>query len=84
MPSPTANQRQFMDFYEALAQLPLGWKITRAEWGNESIYGFLDMSFVKLHKEDGSVHNWIISEGDMAATDWYMVVETMIDEEVIN
>lgn len=59
------------DFPVAVRQVIEGKKITRVEWGNEKIYGFLnrDNGHVMLHKEDGN-HDWIMTEGDLVGEDW--------------
>lgn len=61
-----------MSFYEALKCLIDGSKITRIEWENPEIYGFLKAGIVHLHKEDGD-HQWIISEGDILGNDWILL-----------
>lgn len=75
MTSPVAKTKIIanLDFFEAFKHLIYGKKITKAEWGDENYYGFIESEIVKLHKSDGSVHNWIISTNDMAGTDWQVI-----------
>lgn len=61
-----------LSFYEALKCLVDGSKITRTEWENPEIYGFLNNGIVSLRKE-GSDHQWIISDGDILANDWILI-----------
>ena len=49
-----------------------GEKITRKEWGNEEEYGILKDGIVTIHKDD-KFHNWIFTDGDMKASDWYII-----------
>jgi len=70
MSSPIIKKEKIeMSFYEALKKLVEGSKITRLDWNNESIYGFLFNGEVCIHNEDGD-HRWIINDGDVLATDW--------------
>lgn len=75
MPSPTAKShpKANLTFYDALAAVVKGKKITKAEWNNSAIYGVIDGTFLKLVKEDGSMHNWIISELDITGSDWQVL-----------
>jgi len=56
-------------FPEALQAVTSGYKITKAEWGDDEYYCVLHDGLLMLHKPDG-FHTWIISEGDLAGTDW--------------
>lgn len=71
-PIPQAETR-LMSFYEALAELQNGVKITKVEWGNEDVYGILKDGVVMLHKDDDKFYNWIISDGDLGGDDWYVI-----------
>jgi len=62
-----------VDFPSAVAFLRNGEKITRIEWGDKNIYGVMKNGFVLLHKADDKLNSWIISQGDVEATDWAMV-----------
>lgn len=75
MPSPTAQTKQLanLNFYDALMHLQQGKKVTKAEWADTNYYGFMDGDIVKLHKTDGSIHNWILSNSDLIGTDWLVL-----------
>lgn len=75
MPSPIAKShpKANLSFYDALAEVLKGKKITKAEWGNADIYGVIDGQILKLVKEDGEMHNWIVSESDIIGTDWQVL-----------
>lgn len=57
-----------MDFYEALKEATIGKRIQRLEW-HDSEYGIMVSDILHIHKNDKD-HQWIISYGDLTATDW--------------
>jgi hypothetical protein len=61
------KEKKQMDFYSALKLLKMGDKITRIEWP-EGTYGFLKDDIVMIKTD--TIHQWIISLGDLEATDW--------------
>jgi len=61
-----------LSFYDALKELISGKKMTRLEWGDVTEYGFIEGTYLKIHK-GGKIHNWIVSEGDIQATDWVIM-----------
>ena len=63
------SENKIMDFYEALKKLALGERITRLEWGDKNEYGLLLDGKVCIHTK-GNLHQWVISDGDLAGTDW--------------
>ncbi len=62
-----------LSFYDALKVVTDGKKITKIEWENPEIYGFLDGEILKLHKDDGKNYQWIVSEGDLIGNDWIVL-----------
>ena len=64
---------EYIDFPEAITALTIGRKITKKEWGDENIYGLLKDGVVTLHKADGKFYQWMISDGDLTGTDWYVI-----------
>jgi len=62
-----------MDFYDVLKKVSIGKRVTKLEWNDENIYGFLKDGLLKLHFADGTIKDWIISEGDMLGEDWVIV-----------
>ena len=47
-------------------------KITKLEWNDESVYGYLKDSILTLHK-DGQDYTWGINDGDIAGEDWIVI-----------
>ncbi len=62
-----------MSFFEAMKHVAVDKKVSRSEWNDKEYYGFLNESRLSLHKPDGSLHDWIVSEGDMLGSDWIVV-----------
>ena len=75
MPTPLlARDTVPMDFFEALRKVATGSKITRTEWGNADVV-FLHAERLHLRKTEGSLHQLLVSLGDLEATDWVVVRE---------
>lgn len=72
-PLPTKKPEERVNFFTALEAVVNGKHITKVEWENTDIYGFLDVDILKLHKEDGKNYNWIVSEGDLIGSDWIVL-----------
>ena len=75
--SPLAKKQEqdsaTMTFGEALIKTTEGSKITKLEWQNTEIYGYLkDRVELRLHR-DGRDHIWIINDGDILGRDWVIV-----------
>ena len=75
-PSPTNTVTVSMDLFDALRAVRDGHKITALGWGNPKIYGMLQDIRLMILLEDGLLHPWIISEGDMLRTDWVIVPDS--------
>ena len=69
-PSDKPNIALGKDFPDAMRDVIDGKHVTRLEWKNNKIYGVLDTGILTLVKEDGKKYKWIVSDGDMTATDW--------------
>ena len=80
-PSPKVVAINTMDFPSAIQEIIQGKKITKLEWGNKKVYGFLNpnTNFLSLHKEDGKDYQWIISDGDLLGNDWIVIGEAIIN-----
>ena len=65
-------QPKLLDFYEALKYINVGKRITRKEWNNQEIYGFLQDNVLKIRQAD-KTDNWIISVGDLTGEDWQII-----------
>ncbi len=61
------------NFPTAIQKIIEGERVTKREWGNPEIYGFLNGEYLSLHKADGRNYQWIIRDGDLLGEDWYMV-----------
>lgn len=61
------------DFPDAVRQILLGKKITKLEWDNPEYYILLQDGHLRIHKPDGKFYDLIVSDGDMAGTDWVVV-----------
>lgn len=72
--SPTPiTLEEHLNFFDALKAVLDNKRITKAEWENKEIYGWLDTDVLKIHMQDNKDHNWIISEGDLIGTDWIVL-----------
>ena len=59
-------------FDVAIKAIMGGAKVRRAEWEDVQEYCLLKESFLMIHRND-KFHTWIVSEGDMLATDWVIL-----------
>ena len=60
-----------LTFSKALEALVHGATITRLEWDDPTVYGKLRDGILMLHRH-GDWFQWIINEGDLRGTDWFM------------
>lgn len=63
---------RLLNFYDALREVTKGRYITKVEWKNNAIYGFLD-GVLQIHTETGRDDNWLISDGDLLGEDWMVL-----------
>lgn len=73
LPKKQANLN-LLTFPQALNKVIDGKTITRVEWEDKEEYGLLRNSFLEIHTK-GKFHQWIVSEGDLIAIDWYVLGE---------
>lgn len=66
------TKNDLLDFPQAIAAIMDKQKVTRVEWNNPAIYGYLDGGRLRIMLENGK-HDWLVVEGDMFATDWKVV-----------
>lgn len=59
-----------MDFPQAITEITSGKKIRRLAWENEETYGLLYETRLKLHKPDGQLYDWVLTDGDLLGVDW--------------
>lgn len=71
-PVPAQNKLLTMSFSEAIAVITLGGKMTRIDWNDKEEYGFLKNEYLHIHTK-GKAHQWLVSESDMKATDWFVL-----------
>lgn len=72
-PKTKTKALKMISFNQAVQEIMIGKKVTKHEWGTEEIYGFLNEGFLRLHKLDDKVYDWIISDGDLFGTDFYVI-----------
>lgn len=70
---PKGQQRN-LDFYSALKEVVMGKKATREAWYDMDVYMFIraETLHIKRSVPDSNIneHTFILSLGDMVATDW--------------
>lgn len=71
-PQKPIAEEVHLSFYDALKAVADGKKITKAEWENQEIYGFIN-TFLMLHKPEAGDRAWTISDGDLAGNDWIVL-----------
>lgn len=62
-----------LTFPEAIKEVISGRRITRREWEDVKIYGFLNKDILSLHKIDDKNYQWILNDGDLFANDWIVI-----------
>ena len=65
-----------LDFFEALKMVADGKKMTRVEWNDKQLYGYLKDGFLQLDKngeKDDVFHVWAIKDGDLYGEDWIIL-----------
>lgn len=62
-----------INFPDAIRAIIAGKKITKVEWNDKDIYGFLNGQFLSLHKKDGKNYQWIVSDGDLLGIDYIIL-----------
>ena len=72
-PVPKSQLSINLNFSKAIQEVINGKKITRVEWNNAGIYGFLNGNVLSLHKLDNKNYQWIINDGDLLANDWMVI-----------
>ena len=62
-----------MSFQEAIGHVIDGKKIHKLEWEDLGFYGCLEEAQLVLHKPDGKIYQWSISEGDLLGKDYIII-----------
>jgi len=61
-----------MDFPSAMKAVIAGNKVSKLEWNNSNIVVWLEDK-LKIKLADGSIHDLLVSSGDMYGDDWFIV-----------
>jgi hypothetical protein len=77
--SPVIKQPKTLKFGVATEEVLAGKKVTKLEWANTQIYGYLSpiTKHLTLHKDDGKDYDWIVNDGDLAGTDFIVLEQTV-------
>ncbi len=70
MPQEEVKPRT-MDFPDAIRQIIQGKKVARVSWGNTD-FGVLEKEYLSIFTK-GSLHTWLVSQGDLEGQDWVVV-----------
>lgn len=62
-----------MTFIGAIECITDGCKVHKLEWENKEYYGVLADGKLMLHKPDGILYPWIISDGDLNGEDYIVI-----------
>ena len=73
-PVPT-KKADTLSFPDAMREVINGKKITKLEWGDEKIYGFLaEDGYLKINLPN-KLDNWLLRDGDLCGIDYIVVVD---------
>ena len=59
-----------LNFGQAIEIVLVGKHVHKLEWKEKDYYALLDKGVLKLHKPDGQLYQWIISDADLSGTDY--------------
>ena len=78
-PVPVSSN-QALNFPEALDAILMGAKVTKEDWDDEDIYGFMSTVAYAAGNNDqlmihrnGKDHQWILSKGDIEGEDFFVI-----------
>lgn len=63
---------KLLTFAEAVDQIMLGNKVTRLEWDTNEEYCLEHGEMLSIYR-NGQTHQWLISRGDVMASDWVVM-----------
>lgn len=69
--SPTPKPS--ISFLECIQVLLDGGSVSKKEWGSREFFGKIEDGRLRLHKPDGQLHDWILSDGDLAGQDYFVI-----------
>lgn len=77
-PSPQVNRLEPATFSFPAAAIYLihGGRIHKLEWEDQEFYGVLDGGVLKLHKPDGNLYQWILSDTDLLGEDYIILPDS--------
>ena len=61
-----------MDFPQAIRKITKGEKVTKLDWKDKKVYGYINDGFLTLHK-GGKDYSWTISYGDLLGKDFALI-----------
>ena len=64
-----------MTFFTAIERVASGAEATREEWADPRIVMLMRDGFLSIKKADGSTHRLMLSDGNLAGTDWRITAE---------
>lgn len=67
-PVPEEEVQKTLDFPEAIKELTIGKRVQRLEW-HDTEYGIVKDNILMIHRNEKDFQ-WIISMGDLLATDF--------------
>jgi len=75
-PLPQINKnntdKKVIDFLSAMKEIIKGKKITKEEWIDKNIYGFLKDEKLMINLKNGE-HYWVLSLADIQSEDYYVI-----------
>jgi len=71
-PLPKKSDKE-LNFSEVIKEFIEGKKIHKLEWIDKDYYGVLSEGILKLHKPDGKLYVWSISDGDLMGDDYIIL-----------
>lgn len=71
-PVPKKKKEDLMNFMSAIDKVIKGKKITRKEWLDKDVYGFIQDKVLCIHTKKKNC-SWVLSELDIKAKDWMLV-----------
>jgi len=70
---PAVGSTDAHGFPLAIQDVMNGARISRVAWEDDQIQVFLLDGLLRIRKAEGTVHPLIVSDGDLYATDWFVV-----------
>lgn len=72
-PTPTNKENTDLDFNGLIQNVLEGKSVTKREWDDIKYYAILSEGRLKLHKPDGKLYDWVLSDGDLHGDDYYVI-----------